>query len=76
MDSTINMSERELMQLHTEQLQHVQRQVARGEYQVNPVRVAEAMLARIGANVLDRELVTVREGDRARPPALSVLRGV
>lgn len=64
------------MQLHTEQLQLVQRQVASGEYQVNPVRVAEAMLARIGASVLDRELVTVGEGDRARPPALNVLRQV
>jgi hypothetical protein len=64
------------MQLHTEQLQLVQRQVARGEYQVNPVRVAEAMLARIGASVLDRELVTVREDDRGRPPALNVLRQV
>ena len=51
-DSTINQSEREIMQLHTEQLQLVQRQVARGEYQVNCDRVAEAMLARIGATVL------------------------
>ena len=41
------------MQLHTEkQLRLVQRQVARGEYQVNCDRVAEAMLARIGASVL------------------------
>ncbi len=40
------------MQLHTEQVQLVQRQVARGEYQVKSDRVAEAMLARIGANVL------------------------
>ena len=41
------------MQLHTEkQVQLVQRQVARGEYQVNCDRVAEAMLARIGASVL------------------------
>ena len=64
------------MQLQTEQLQLVQRQVANGEYKVNPVRVAEAMLARIGASVLDRELVTVGEDDRARPPALNVLRRV
>jgi hypothetical protein len=40
------------MQLHTEQLQLVKRQVARDEYQVNCDRVAEAMLARIGASVL------------------------
>lgn len=41
------------MQLHTEkQVQLVQRQVARGEYKVNCDRVAEAMLARIGAKVL------------------------
>jgi hypothetical protein len=51
-DSTIN-SERETMQVHTEQqIQLVQRQVARGEYQVNCDRVAEAMLAKIGASVL------------------------
>jgi hypothetical protein len=49
----MNRSERDTMQLHTEQqLQVVQRQVARGEYQVNCERVAEAMLARIGASVL------------------------
>lgn len=40
------------MQLHTEQLQLVKRQVARDEYRVNCDRVAEAMLARIGASVL------------------------
>jgi hypothetical protein len=51
-DSTINESERRTMQLHTEQLQLVKRQVARDEYQVNCDRVAEAMLARIGASVL------------------------
>ena len=68
--------ERGSMRVHSEQLEYVHRQVARGEYRVNSERVAAAMLQRIGANVLDRELITVPDADRARPPALSALRGV
>jgi hypothetical protein len=63
------------MRAHSEQLEHVHRQVADGLYQVNAQRVAAAMLERIGANVLDRELITVPEDGRSRPPALISLRG-
>lgn len=63
------------MCINSEQLEYVHQQVARGEYRVNSERVAAAMLQRIGANVLDRELITVPKADRARPPAWNALRG-
>ena len=46
------------------QLGYVQRLVAQGDYRVDAKRVAAAMLQRIGATVLDREING--ELDRAR----------
>lgn len=52
------------MRENSAQLGYVQKRVARGEYRVNSTRVAEAMLQRIGALVLDREISG--RSDRAR----------
>lgn len=45
--------------MHTrtpEHLGHVRRRVAQGDYRVNPERVAAAMLEKIGAFVIGREI--------------------
>lgn len=44
------------MRAKSEQLGYVQRRVAKGEYRVDAKRVAAAMLERIGAIALDREV--------------------
>lgn len=55
-----------------EQIGYFQQRVARGEYKVNAQRVAAAMLQRIGAVALDRELNVgderTRRGTRFDPP--------
>lgn len=62
------------MRANNEQLESVQRRVARGEYRVNSQRVAMAMLQRIGATVSEQELVSEREGGRVLLRALSAPR--
>lgn len=52
------------MSARAAQLGYVQRLVAQGDYRVDAKRVAAAMLQRIGATVLDREISG--ELDRAR----------
>ena len=47
----------------------VQRRVAKGEYRVDSGRVAAAMLQKIGAIVLGREISS--EADHVRSPAAS-----
>jgi hypothetical protein len=44
------------MRANSTHIGYVQRRVAKGDYRVDPARVAEAMLQRIGAIVLDREI--------------------
>ena len=55
-----------------EQIGYFQQRVARGEYKVNAQRVAAAMLQRIGAMALDRELNVgddrTRRPEQADPP--------
>lgn len=59
---------------HTQQVESVQRRVARGEYVINSQQVATAMLERIGATVSHQEVVSEAEGGRALLRALSGLR--
>jgi hypothetical protein len=44
------------MEVTPEQLGHVRRRVAQGDYRVNSERVAAAMLEKIGAMVIGREI--------------------
>lgn len=60
------------MHTHDEQLATVQRQVSRGEYQVNSQRVAVAILERIG--VMQGAEVRNRAAGRALMPELTVPR--
>lgn len=62
------------MNANHEQLEYVQRRVARGEYEVNSDRVAAAMLERIGTTISNQQLVSRREGGRVLLQALSVPR--
>lgn len=55
-----------LMRANSDHLDHVHHRVAKGEYRVNSPRVAAAMLQRIGAIVLDREVSGVV--DRGQVP--------
>lgn len=54
------------MSVRSEKLGLVRDRIARGEYRVDSLRVAEAMLQRIGAMALDRE-ITSRDGHDRRP---------
>ena len=58
-----------------EQIGYFQERVSRGEYKVNAQRVAAAMLQRIGAMTLDRELNVgddhARRAERCDPPRQS-----
>ena len=58
-----------LMRASIDHLDHVHRRVAKGEYRVSSTRVAAAMLQRIGAMVLDREVSG--SADRGRVPLAS-----
>lgn len=49
------------MRAHSAQFGYVRRRVAEGEYRVDSERVAAAMLQRIGAIVLDREISGERD---------------
>ena len=49
------------MRANSAQFGYVQRRVARGEYRVDSDRVAAAMLQRIGAIALDREISGERD---------------
>ena len=53
------------MRAKSENLGYVQQRVTRGEYRVHAPQVAEAMLQRIGAIILDRELGGESDRDRA-----------
>lgn len=64
------------MRANSEQLEYVQRRVAQGEYQVNSERVAEAMLARIGARSSERDVVSEPAGGRGLLQALTGLRAI
>ncbi len=55
------------MRANQEQFGYIQKRVARGEYRVNSSRVAAAMLQRIGAIVLERDING--QDDRARETA-------
>lgn len=57
------------MRAKSAQFGYIQRRVAKGEYRVDATRVAAAILQRIGAIVLDREVSG--EADRDQPPAAS-----
>lgn len=63
------------MQNH-EQLEYVQKRIASGQYRVNSQRVASAMLERIGALALDREVSALAGGGRNHRRTSNVLRGV
>lgn len=52
------------MHTNAEQIGYFQQRVSRGEYKVNAHRVAAAMLQRIGAMTLDRELSVPDDRDR------------
>lgn len=52
------------MRAETAQIGYLQQLIARGEYQVSSARIAAAMLQRIGAVTLDREISG--PDDRAR----------
>jgi hypothetical protein len=58
-----------------EQLADVQRQVSKGEYEINSQRVATAILERIGV-IQGSEPVKSRRGGRALMPELNVPREV
>ena len=49
---------------NAEQIGQFRQSVERGEYEVSPKRVAAAMLERIGALALDRELLSPGESAR------------
>jgi hypothetical protein len=63
------------MRATDEQLTDVQRQVSRGEYEVNSQRVAVAILERIGV-IQGPEPVNGRRGGRVLMPELNVPREV
>ena len=63
------------MRATDEQLTDVQRQVSRGEYEVNSQRVAVAILERIGV-IQGPEPVSGRRGGHVLMPELSVPREV
>ena len=58
------------MRAKSAQFGYVQQRVASGEYRVDARRVAAAMLQRIGAVALEREISG--EVDRAQRPAMTV----
>lgn len=62
------------MRTSSKRVESVQRQLARGEYEVDSQQVATAMLERIGATVSHQEVVSEAEGGRALMRALSGLR--
>lgn len=61
------------MRANGEQLEDLRTAVALGEYQVDSHQVAAAMLDRIDARTVDREIVKAREGGRALKRALTGL---
>ena len=65
---------RQKMRTSSQQVESVQRRVARGEYVVNSQQVATAMLERIGATISHQEVVSEAEGGRALMRALTGLR--
>ena len=62
------------MRADNEQLDHLRKTVALGEYRVDAGDVAQAMLERIGARVSDRRAVSDHEGGRVLSRALTGLR--
>jgi len=62
------------MRANGEQLEYLQQVVSIGEYRIDADQVARAMLERIGARTIDREIISERGGDRVLKQALTDLR--
>lgn len=70
------MIERDAMRANPEQLERVRDRIATGEYRIDALEVAQAMLDRIGAREFGRMALSEGEGDRGPTRGRTGLRAI